>query len=919
MINGFSEKACDNYFIKKNCGDEVVVDYKLLKKQIDTLNSIIKEIIDMAIIVARFLETRKKLEKKSKGYNLAKSKNVSFKLVASAPTTEEFVDLLKKIRLAINMMVRLNPFVTNPNIPELLHYIIAPFSLITSVCGHQLVRSVKKPNLSVKAIWLIEHCFTTNELGFWRTLGEAWNKADKVHDIEDIVDHDLKKKFNNINESSLEETKSIRNYKTTDSGVFDFDQNLAVVIQHHFDTKETNSVLIPGSYVNITDEIDDFYLVNDQNGCNVWVPKCKLSSFGKYHHYNVFNRIIRNLITEYYLQDTSSECVRYHFYASEDENRQTQEYVLRSESENVLTKEETESQQTVSQQSLSQQNTSQHTTETVNTDSKSISEGSRTLTTKSTTSIHSETAEKSKSHTSQLSGSSEKSKSTKSEKSSKSTKTTDSSKTKTELKCENTNPTTKTEEIKKYCEKRRKRFCGWCCVRRSNVSIDSRFDTREIDTCALTNLEKSPSTASITTEKQETEVYEVYEQEVSDDQQISDEQQILEEKQCYEQKNILEDQTEEITEELASEAVEKVIEEVKNRYQSPIIVKAPKIADSEIKCPQFEQKSALNKEVSLSWKKDDASECDLIRIEGIKLFKIKIRMTDDQECAKDTTMGICKANLLLKDHPDITLKPNSKIMLHQDDKTKDISYAEKSICSKEFVTPSFTDCRGGLEAELLGSRVTTKQEPEKIQYIKRTKSPSPKLEETKDSNKSAKSLQTSKDESKTLPQQKSEQNIKKIAFKDIETNNIESDVDPNSSNAEIFKIIRKYISNANLSSPTQNRNEIELLEKRPKDSIDEFYENHVCKDCGGVYESENTDHYEEKISLSKLDKSNEKIEPEKKSDGKSSPGSNKTVNDKINAYFVSLDSKLGSVDSDELKKIMEWSSKSSPLDTTFIG
>ncbi|PAA84918.1 hypothetical protein BOX15_Mlig033471g1, partial [Macrostomum lignano] len=90
------------------------------------------------------------------------------------PSTEDFVDILKKLKLALNLLGRLEGRIHQPNAPELVHCLFVPLVLIVQSIGPDLPSRVLSPLLTPAAVALLKHCLTSKECELWYSLGNAW-------------------------------------------------------------------------------------------------------------------------------------------------------------------------------------------------------------------------------------------------------------------------------------------------------------------------------------------------------------------------------------------------------------------------------------------------------------------------------------------------------------------------------------------------------------------------------------------------------------------------------------------------------------------------------------------------------------------------------------------------------------------------
>uniref|UniRef100_A0A1I8G0P3 SH3 domain-containing protein n=1 Tax=Macrostomum lignano TaxID=282301 RepID=A0A1I8G0P3_9PLAT len=94
---------------------------------------------------------------------------------ARMPATEQFVETLKKVKLALNLLGRLEGRIHQPNAPELVHFLFTPLAvLVDSLGGVDLPSRVLSPLLTRQAIALLKHCLSSRESELWYSLGPAW-------------------------------------------------------------------------------------------------------------------------------------------------------------------------------------------------------------------------------------------------------------------------------------------------------------------------------------------------------------------------------------------------------------------------------------------------------------------------------------------------------------------------------------------------------------------------------------------------------------------------------------------------------------------------------------------------------------------------------------------------------------------------
>ncbi|KAF0989741.1 hypothetical protein HZS_1414, partial [Henneguya salminicola] len=878
-VNQIIESADDNFIIEKHCENEYTIDYKILKHHVDVLNNIIKEIIDMAIVVARSVEARKKLEKNPKACTSKKNKDISLKMMACSPTSDEFVDILQKVRLGLNYMARLNPFVNHPNVPELLHHMIAPFSLITAVCGLDIVKTVQKPYLTSKAVWLIENCFTTNELSFWRTLGDNWNKPKCRYTSDDIFDDyyepefkfcfdrkDLAKKVN-ISCDSLDES--------CDSG-----PKMAIVIANHCPSNSVELKVCAGSYVEVLEQKEDCYCVVNKQGYQGLVPKKKIylthSLYPEADHLYRMTRERFDVLCDedfsyHYEQDQEGS-----FYQTNQETRDKSHSLSKSNSVNSQFGSLSLPADFTSCNAQTNDSKKSDISSATKTSSTSIkregtSSSSRTKTSPPTSNFHSKT--ESNVHTYSKNGNTTDFQETRylstdavkkidtSSLSFKSSKSTSHSKSTQK----------KSHETSKHsldAEEKNKNKCCWCCTKKSKVHKDVIFSS-DIISSKKTSDQTSKSThkniVDKTSSKSSINNTKTVHPEKSSSKSNTDKSTSL---------NVTSEHNTTTSSSLSSKVEEHCGKSHKKSQKESVVTSVGKIELPKIKSEDLE---SVAKGISVCWEKSETNHEDCIKIEGIKLFRVRIKLLPCEENSVETTSPIGKATLTIKNPNEITLKPNSKLYFEKEEKTS--MTVNKSSLNGSSLSLSKNLNNSGLKLKKIVCTGDSKNnskinEQHSQQYIKvsapcRKTGEKHKKSTTKASKSSEKSAADMCTENKISlccdthfdNRIKKTASIKQKPYK-IEAEKIpdlesiskdelsqekwqidQSNVDDiyknrNMTSEDIYRILKKYIPESQISSVMEEQ-KIEPPRVSTNTLVD-FYEKHICKDCGGVYQEQDT-------------------------------------------------------------------------------
>ncbi|ESO91242.1 hypothetical protein LOTGIDRAFT_209595 [Lottia gigantea] len=97
-----------------------------------------------------------------------------------SPPVRDFTDIFQKMKLSINLLAKLKPYINAPNSPELVHFLFTPLSLVFDASRDPTIRhlnlseSAIVPMLTAAAKDLLLNCLTSKEIELWKLLGRNW-------------------------------------------------------------------------------------------------------------------------------------------------------------------------------------------------------------------------------------------------------------------------------------------------------------------------------------------------------------------------------------------------------------------------------------------------------------------------------------------------------------------------------------------------------------------------------------------------------------------------------------------------------------------------------------------------------------------------------------------------------------------------
>ncbi|XP_012589800.1 PREDICTED: epidermal growth factor receptor kinase substrate 8-like protein 2 [Condylura cristata] len=150
-----------------------------IEKETQILNCTLDDIEWFVARLQKAAEAFKQLNQRKKGKKKGKKGPAEgvLTLRSRPPTEAEFVDCFQKIKLAINLLAKLQKHIQNPSAAELVHFLFGPLDLIVNTCGSpSIARSVSSPLLSQDAVAFLRGHLVPKEMTLWELLGETWTR-----------------------------------------------------------------------------------------------------------------------------------------------------------------------------------------------------------------------------------------------------------------------------------------------------------------------------------------------------------------------------------------------------------------------------------------------------------------------------------------------------------------------------------------------------------------------------------------------------------------------------------------------------------------------------------------------------------------------------------------------------------------------
>ncbi|XP_070621531.1 epidermal growth factor receptor kinase substrate 8-like protein 2 [Erythrolamprus reginae] len=151
-----------------------------IEKETQILNCTLDDIELFVAKLQKAAEAFRQLNQRKKGKKNKKKGPAEgvLTLRARPPNETEFLDCFQKIKLALNLLVKLKKHIQNPSASELAHFLFGRLELIVnSSGGPEFARSVLSPLLSKDTTDFLKGHLTPKEMALWESLGETWTRS----------------------------------------------------------------------------------------------------------------------------------------------------------------------------------------------------------------------------------------------------------------------------------------------------------------------------------------------------------------------------------------------------------------------------------------------------------------------------------------------------------------------------------------------------------------------------------------------------------------------------------------------------------------------------------------------------------------------------------------------------------------------
>ncbi|XP_008310374.1 epidermal growth factor receptor kinase substrate 8-like protein 2 isoform X2 [Cynoglossus semilaevis] len=156
----------------ENLAQRIEKDVQILNCALDDIEVFVARLQKAAEAFSQLNQRNKSKKNKKKG-----PAEGIMTLRAKPPTEAEMIDSLQKLKLALNLLAKLQKHIQNPSASELVHFLFGPLELVLQTCGSpEIARSVISPHLSKDTVDFLRGHLIPKEMTIFELLGEGWTR-----------------------------------------------------------------------------------------------------------------------------------------------------------------------------------------------------------------------------------------------------------------------------------------------------------------------------------------------------------------------------------------------------------------------------------------------------------------------------------------------------------------------------------------------------------------------------------------------------------------------------------------------------------------------------------------------------------------------------------------------------------------------
>ncbi|XP_031824566.1 epidermal growth factor receptor kinase substrate 8-like protein 3 [Sarcophilus harrisii] len=252
-------------FSPQKTQDEIPLD---LEEDMEELNNTLSKI-------EQFVEMTKVAPKNNTKKNILGKKKTQKGFLSEL----KYIECFQMIKHALNLVGKLERHIDQPSAPVFVHNLFKALTMVITNCPNpHWAASVDVPQLTPKAIALLESCLQPNEMDLWKSLGEFWTTSTVYGADQESTNPTHTPKFYRQTESSEYPMVNHQHNPAKDQERMSprpslSQKPLLMQVQYEFESRNSKELtVVAGEVLEVLDQSRQWWLVQNEAGRRGYIP-----------------------------------------------------------------------------------------------------------------------------------------------------------------------------------------------------------------------------------------------------------------------------------------------------------------------------------------------------------------------------------------------------------------------------------------------------------------------------------------------------------------------------------------------------------------------------------------------------------------------------------------------------------------------
>ncbi|XP_051849062.1 epidermal growth factor receptor kinase substrate 8-like protein 3 [Antechinus flavipes] len=191
----------------------------------------------------------------------------------------KYIECFQMVKHALNLLGKLELHIDQPSAPDFVHNLFKALIMVITNCPNpHWAASVDVPQLTPKAIALLESCLLPNEMDFWKSLGEFWTTSTVYGADQESTNPTHTPRFYRQTEPSEYSRVNHQHNPAKDQERMSPRPSLSqkpvlMQVQYEFEGRNSKELtVVAGEVLEILDQSKQWWLVQNEAGRRGYIP-----------------------------------------------------------------------------------------------------------------------------------------------------------------------------------------------------------------------------------------------------------------------------------------------------------------------------------------------------------------------------------------------------------------------------------------------------------------------------------------------------------------------------------------------------------------------------------------------------------------------------------------------------------------------